>query len=204
MATNGGKRSSAPGNNSSLILGILVGMVLGLVIAGGVAWHLSKRPAIPANGKETADAAAASAPVPARPAPTAAAPTPPRHAPAASAVGEGKPRFQFYEILTDKEGAPKKSGHAPAPPREHTPPAAAASSYFLQAGSFTNTGDAESMKARLALLGMQASIQSADIPGKGTYYRVRLGPYRSNDELNKANATLKQNGINDAAPVRAQ
>jgi cell division protein FtsN len=51
---------------------------------------------------------------------------------------------------------------------------------------------------------MEANVQTADVPGKGMYYRVRLGPYHNTNELNAANNTLKQNGINDAAPVRAQ
>jgi len=206
MAGNG-KRSSASGDNSSLILGILVGMVIGLAIAGGVAWHLSKRPGAFTNKdlRETAPAAAAgnSAPAPQKPTAATEART---GSPAASGVGEGKPRFEFYKILTDKDSpAPKSAGHpansVSAPKSPAGTPATKA--YLVQAGSFGSADDADKLKARLALLGLEANIQSADVPGKGTYYRVRLGPYHSAAEANKANDTLKQNGITDAQ-VRAQ
>jgi len=202
MANNGGSRSSASGSNSSLILGILIGMVLGLAVAGGVAWHIAKRPN-PYNNKEQRDTTPAEpvAPVTAARQP-AVSTTPP---PAASGV-DGRPRFEFYKILTDKEGASTKSGHRPstAPAKESPKPSAQSGAYFLQAGSFSSAEDADKLKAKLALLGMEAGVQSADVPGKGTYYRVRLGPYHNTNELNAANNTLKQNGINDAAPVRAQ
>lgn len=214
MAGNGGRRSSAPGNNSSLILGILVGMVLGLVVAGAVAWHISKRPNT-FTSKETHEkeqhestAAAPTPPPPVRPKPavTAAAPAP-APAPAASGVGDGKPRFEFYQVLTGKEGAPpRNSTHtaASAPAPKAAPRTASQAPMLLQAGSFASADEADRLKAKLALLGMEATVQSANVPGKGTYYRVRLGPYHSTEELNKANSTLKQNGINDAAQVRAQ
>lgn len=207
MANNGGRRSSAPGNNSSLVLGILVGMVVGLAIAGAVAWHLSKRPSA-FTSKEQHEPQETAAPVPAATPqkPPVAAATPP--ATAASGVANGKQHFTFYEILTDKESpSGKGSGHASSS-RTATPPKdtakTAASSYFLQAGSFASSDDANKLKEKLALLGMESSVQTADVPGKGTYYRVRLGPYHSQDEMSKAKDALKQNGIGDAAQVRAQ
>lgn len=207
MASNGGKRSSAPGNNSSLILGILIGMVVGLAVAGAVAWHISKRPNAFTNKEQAEPTATAPAnPASAAPKPHAAVAAP-TTAPAASAVNDGKPRFEFYKILTDKENAaPKNGGHAgtsgTAP--KATVKATAAAPLLLQAGSFASADEADKMKAKLALLGMEASVHAAEVPGKGTYYRVRLGPYRNAEDLNKANSTLKQNGINDAAPVRGQ
>ncbi|HEY5993427.1 MAG TPA: SPOR domain-containing protein [Gallionellaceae bacterium] len=212
MATNGGRRSSAPGNNSSLILGILIGMVAGLAVAGGVAWHISKRPTV-FTSKESHESPAATPAVSTAPASkppvTAAAP----QKPAASGVPNDK-RFTFYEILPDKETASNKTAgraagnHAATTPpkeapKENSKPAAAAA-YFLQAGSFSSSDDANKLKEKLALLGMESNVQPAEVPGKGTWYRVRLGPYRSPDELNKAKDSLKQNGINDAAQVRAQ
>lgn len=206
MANNGGNRSSAPGNNSSLILGILIGMVLGLAIAGGVAWYISKRPNTFLN-KEQREATTTGSAVPGtgtqKPTVPAMQPT---TAPAASGVGDTKPRFEFYKILTDKEGAAAKNSGRPAvsttASKETVMPSGLP--YFLQAGSFSNADDADKLKAKLALLGIEASVQTAEVPGKGMYYRVRLGPYHSADEINRANNTLKQNGINDAAQIRAQ
>lgn len=208
MANYGGKRSSAPGNNSSLILGILIGMVLGLTVAGGVAWYISKRPNTFLN-KEQHETTTAVPAVPGTATPKPAVPAvQPPPSPAASGVGETKPRFEFYKILTGKEGAtPKNSGHpavSPTAPKVTARPSPQNASYFLQAGSFSTAEDADKLKAKLALLGMEASVQTADVPGKGMYYRVRLGPFHNAEELGSANNTLKQNGINDTAQVRAQ
>lgn len=204
MATHGGSRSSASGSNSSLILGILIGMVLGLAIAGGVAWHIAKQPS-PFLNKEGRDVLPADQANPAAPA-TQAAPAP-------GATGsDGKPRFEFYKILTDKDSAtPRGAGTSTATvpnisiqPSTQSKTPALGISYFLQAGSFSTASDADKLKAKLAMLGMEASVQTADVAGKGTRYRVRLGPYRNASELSQANNTLKENGINDAAQVRAQ
>ncbi len=206
MANNGGRRSSsAPGNNSSLILGILIGMVVGLAVAGGVAWHLSTRPSAftSKEQKEQRDSQAAAPAAPATPAqkqPAVATQT----TTAASAVANGKQHFTFYEILPDKESPSSKTQAHTAPAVKESAKAQTATSYFLQAGSFANSDDANKLKVKLALLGMESNVQTADVPGKGTYYRVRLGPYHSPDELSKAKEALKQNGINDAAQVRAQ
>ena len=75
------------------------------------------------------------------------------------------------------------------------PTPAAGEQYFLQAGAFPNSADADNLKARLALLGFEAAIQTAELPGKGLWHRVRLGPYTSLDELNKVRAALIQNEI---------
>src|SRR5512141_539920 len=163
MAANGGRRASAPGNNSSLILGILVGMVLGLAIAGAVAWHLSTRPTA-FTSKEQHEA-------PAVPAPAAAAPKPPvtatasKPAPAAAGVSDGKKNdYTFYRILTDEEnpqakGTAHKATTAPKEPKEHAKATTAAGSSFLQAGFVASADDAHKLKATLALLGMKANVQ---------------------------------------------
>ena len=82
-------------------------------------------------------------------------------------------------------------------------PAASTSIYFLQEGAYTNMDDADKVKAKLALLGMVANVQAANIPDKGLWYRVRLGPYKNSTEMNDALAALKLNGLN-AAPIKVQ
>jgi cell division protein FtsN len=74
--------------------------------------------------------------------------------------------------------------------------------YYVQAGSFQNVSDAEKLKAKLAFSGFEASIQTATIPDKGVWHRVRLGPY-NDDEAGKTVISLKQNGI-IATQVHAQ
>lgn len=200
MANNGGRRSSGS-DNSSLILGILIGMVLGLLVAGAVAWHLSNRPKsfMLKDQREAPTEPAAAGGTSAKPRPAATAP---QGGSAASGVAGEKPRFEFYRILTDKDNTAARNPSSANPLPKTEAKESPAASLFLQAGSFASAVEADRLKARLALMGMEAAVQPAEVPGKGTYYRVRLGPYRSTDELNKANTTLKQNGISNAAPVR--
>lgn len=92
---------------------------------------------------------------------------------------------------------------AVAPP---TAPAIAAAGdgarYILQAGSFGASGDAEALKARIALLGLSARVESADISGK-TMYRVRMGPYATASDLAAAKQKLGNGGL-PALAIRAK
>ncbi len=88
----------------------------------------------------------------------------------------------------------------PAPePAPATPAAPAAGQdsqarYILQAGAFGASGDAEAVKARIALLGLNARVESASINGK-TVYRVRMGPYGTATELAAAKDKLANGGL---------
>lgn len=84
------------------------------------------------------------------------------------------------------------------------PPVAAAddSRYLLQAGAFAASGDAEAVKARIALLGLGARVESAQINGK-TVYRVRMGPYGTASELAEAKRKLASGGL-PAMAIRAK
>jgi cell division protein FtsN len=67
-------------------------------------------------------------------------------------------------------------------------------SYQLQAGAFRQQEDAESMKAKLSLLGYESRILNAQVNGE-TLYRVRVGPYKQFDDMNKAKGRLSENRI---------
>ena len=72
---------------------------------------------------------------------------------------------------------------------------------WLQAGSFASEGDAENLKAQLAMAGMEASLQQATLPDKGVRYRVRLGPYDNVEEVNRVKSDLAKRGF-DATVIR--
>lgn len=74
--------------------------------------------------------------------------------------------------------------------------------YYLQAGSFRDISDAESTRAKLALLGFEAAI-SDHSSDSGVLHRVRLGPYNQVESMNKARAKLLDSGV-DVAIVRSQ
>lgn len=204
MSRNTGNKSTAPRKGGSpLLTGILVGMVIGVGLAAGLAWYILKSPSPFVNKEQVVAKPPIDAAKPAASAGTAAPNAQP--ATAASGVSDGKPRFEFYKVLTDKQDAavavPTKPADKPQP--TDSKPAAASEPQFLQAGSFSSADDAEKLKARLALLGIEAGIQTATIPDKGVWHRVRLGPYKNADEMSRARALLKQNGV-DATPMRAQ
>ncbi len=95
---------------------------------------------------------------------------------------------------TGTASAPAPATAADAPPSE--------ARYILQAGAFGGSGDAEAVKAKIALLGLNARVESAQIGGK-TVYRVRMGPYGTASELADAKAKLSSGGL-PAMAVRAK
>jgi cell division protein FtsN len=193
-------RPNSGGNEFPVFAGILLGIVMGLAIAGGIAWFvLKKNPVATVQPREAPQAAKPAT------APEKTATAKPAATGTASGSSDGKARFEFYKELTDTNASRKAERHAatvtkPAPSAK---PADNAGVYFLQEGAYSNSDDAEKVKAKLALLGMMANIQPANIPDKGVWYRVRLGPYKNSTEMNEALATLKLNGLK-AAPIRAQ
>jgi len=154
---------------------------------------------------------------------TAATPaTPPTEAQRAQAALEGRP-LPAPVSETVRQPAPisetttrpaQVATTAPAPtattPRPTPTPAvataAAAASdnvrYILQAGAFGASGDAEATKAKLAMMGLAARVESAQINGN-TVYRVRMGPYGTAGELAEAKAKLNGTGL-QAMAIKAQ
>jgi cell division protein FtsN len=85
-----------------------------------------------------------------------------------------------------------------AAPAAAVPQPTGSSGSLLQVGAFPNAADAETLKAKLALQGFMANVQSVNIGGQ-TYNRVRLGPFRSATELESTKQRLAGAGINAIA-----
>ena len=104
--------------------------------------------------------------------------------------------------------APRPAAATPAPVAAAAAPAAAPAAasenvrYILQAGAFGASGDAEATKAKLAMMGLAARVESAQINGN-TVYRVRMGPYGTASELAEAKAKLNGTGL-QAMAIKAQ
>ncbi len=196
MSRNYNPRSASPGKGMSLLAGILIGMVLGLIIAAIMAWYILKTPSSIVSN--VTHEAAKLVPDSVKPESATSAKSGPGQSSGVS--GDGKPRFEFYKVLTDKQDATTSA--APVQANRPADKAISREAYFLQAGAFTSTDEADRLKAKLAMLGVEAAIQDAMVSDK-TMHRVRLGPYKNEDEMKKILAILKQNGI-DATPMRAQ
>ena len=101
---------------------------------------------------------------------------------------------------SEDAATPASAAPTPAAPAPSTPAAPVATNtdnqapYILQAGAFGASGDAEAVKARIALLGLNARVESASINGK-TVYRVRMGPYGTATELAAAKNKLANGGL---------
>ncbi len=74
--------------------------------------------------------------------------------------------------------------------------------YQVQAGAFRTPEDAESQRAKLGMLGMDAKVTEREQSGR-TVYRVRVGPYNNKDEAERVKEKLDSNGF-DTALVRIQ
>jgi len=192
------------GTGGGFLAGMFLGLLIGLAIALGIALYLNKTPIPFASRAKPADEDR-----PAKPSALAGLPqggTPVK--PAAPPKAPDKPRFDFYKILvggeeplSDRELREKLSA-SKAPRTDTTVVASAAKDvYFIQAGAFQNPADADNQKARLAILGFESNVEPASLPDKGTFYRVRLGPYTKVEDLNRVRQSLAQNGI-DASLVK--
>jgi len=186
------------------LLGLIFGLILGLCIAVGVAMVIYKTPFPFANKTGAVDRAAPASnqlsdpnkplygkkppvkePVPGAPAPTVSEET-------------IKPPV-VDKPTTAKEKAQQKAEAARAD-------AAKAESadekwiYYLQAGAFGAMADAESMKAKLALMGFEANVSEYQAE-TGALHRVRIGPFGQLETMNRVRTKLSDNGV-DVAVVR--
>lgn len=173
-------QAKKPGN--PMLVGIFIGMLIGLAIALAVAVFIKRSPS-PFVERSNPPEISSSEPV--KPEPAASAETPTE-----KPKSTDKPRFDFYTILPGTEEPVTEKDI-----KQQDPASAVKSQYFLQAGAFQKEADADNLKAKLALMGIEASIQTATVPDKGVWHRVRVGPYDNVDDLNRIRGTLTQNGI---------
>ena len=224
--------SSFTRQRGSTLTGLIIGLIVGLGIAVAVALTITKgaspftdktvkagRPADPAPGqaqdpnkpmyanrdaareanKEITEKAAA------RAGGTDAAPAP------STRPADADPLGQAIAAMKDPAPAPARvepkpetrvASVAPAAPAPAAAPAAGEYIYYLQAGAFRDLSDAEATRAKLALLGFEATI-SDRTSDSGVLHRVRIGPYNQVETMNKARAKLLDSGV-DVAIVRNQ
>jgi cell division protein FtsN len=171
------------------LFGLFTGVVIGLVVSLGIAFYLNRTPVPFITAKAKTEQ-----PNPAKPPSITGLP----QTAAKPAAAPEKPKFDFYKILpgaeepvTERELRERLRASRSQPGQQEV----AKDVYFIQAGSFQNPADADNQKARLAILGFESSVEPANLPDKGTWYRVRMGPYQKLDEINRIRQSLAQNGI---------
>jgi cell division protein FtsN len=181
-------------SQGSFLVGISVGVLIGLLVALGIAFYLNKAPMPFLTAKPTK---AEKDVVSGKPPAIAGMP----QGSAALPSGAEKPKFDFYKILPGQEEPVTEKELRERAKAARGQQEASRDVYFIQAGSFQNPADADNQKARLAILGFESSVEPANLPDKGTWYRVRLGPYTKVEEINRVRQALAQNGI-DASLVK--
>ncbi len=161
-------------SNNPMVTGIVIGVLIGLAIALMVALYIN---AAPSPFRQQASTSAAGK----------AAASPNGQKPNAKAESQ-KNRFTYYDILpgTERPVTEQEIKQAPQGSKDQ---------YYLQAGSFPNETDANNLKAKLALMGIEATIQTVSVPDKGVWHRVRVGPFSDAEDMNTARTTLAQNGM---------
>lgn len=190
MAKAPRKKAPARSNRGSTLVGVFIGLVLGVLLCAGVMWYINGS-SLPLQVREAAPSAAAVGNEP------AALPGKPGD------KAQVKPRFDFYETLPGRQAPQPATETAPdaavvEPPPAAEPPAAVPPSFILQAGAFSSEEEADNLRARLALMGLESSVQPHAVAGKDTLYRVRLGPFATMDDLKRVRAELAENGIEGA------
>jgi len=110
-------------------------------------------------------------------------------------VQDAKAEFIFYTQLRDAEIIVPDS--PPNALRETKAEKGQDEVFILQAGSFKNPQDADSLRANLLLLNMNAKVEKVSSSKGGTWHRVLVGPFQSSSKLAGARSTLLQNGIDN-------
>jgi len=105
------------------------------------------------------------------------------------------PRFDFYTILPELEVAIPEEELIAASKKSASPDTTTGIDYMLQAGSFRSMEQADRLKAKLALEGIVASIQTVRIKDSETWHRVRVGPINDIATLNQTRKRLSDMGV---------
>lgn len=192
------KAKPTVGKGSPFFSGLLVGLLLGIGASVGVALYVKK-------GESAFQEKVTPAPnIDATSKPANKTVTP-EVAPSAE-MPKKEDRFTFYGILTGSESPVTEQEVKQATEKKtlqanNDKPATPSENYYLQVGAFQTEQEADNTKAKLALIGLEAVVQTATIPEKGILHRVRVGPLANLEEINKARSELARNGF-DAALIK--
>ena len=169
------------------LFGLFTGVVIGLAVSLAIAFYLNKSPVPLLAGTKIKPAEKDTGKSPA----VAGLPQT-----ATASTAPDKPKFDFYKILPGaEEPVTERELRERMRANKSGQQEASKDVYFIQAGSFQNPADADNQKARLAILGFESSVEPANLPDKGTWYRVRMGPYSKLEEINRIRQSLASSGI---------
>ena len=127
-----------------------------------------------------------------REAPQSVAAKPKTEAPATETLEDliPAPVFEFYDRFKE-ERVEVPQYDTP----QHRAKAQQTHEYYLQVASFRTREDADSLRARLLLLNMEAQIETSKLSSGEARYRVIAGPFNNKSELARGRDTLVSNGL---------
>jgi cell division protein FtsN len=212
------KPAGQKSQKGGFVLGLIVGLLVGLAVALGVALYITKVP-IPFINKvpqRTAEQDAAEAernrnwdpnsalagrnPAPGTSASGVVTGTEPPVRPAvAPAIEPPAPAVSASLPRTARAAA---SGAAPRASQATAALTSGAFTYFVQAGAYSRSEDAEQQRAKLAMLGLDSRLTEREQGGK-MVYRVRVGPFDRREDAESTKEKLTDSGV-DAALVAVQ
>jgi len=186
----------------STLVGFVLGLIAGLAIAVIVALFVTRAPIPFANKVGRAPDTPVKGPEPGTRLPDPNRPLYPKDANKAEELGAQGSALPASPGGTAGTPAPAPDTRGGAPVVEKSVPATATATpdsgeirqTFLQAGAFKSPDEADNMKAKLALLGLEARVSPVERAGT-TLYRVRVGPYARAEDLNRVRDRLTENGI---------
>jgi cell division protein FtsN len=161
--------------------GVVIGLCIGLAVAGGVylkdhrtegaAAHSARAVPRKSHANDVPDGDGGDGAVPAVPAKS----------------------YDFYDML------PKFEVVVPEKEKDVKPdirpvPETRRGTYVLQAGSYKNFADAERVRAQLALQGIEAKVQKVSVDSE-SWARIRIGPLTNLEELNRLRQVLRKADI---------
>jgi cell division protein FtsN len=175
------RRRKAPTTGFSGWTGMVIGLSLGLAVAGAIYLkdhHADLAPAPGAkpvkkkgHGYEGGDAESSDTGTPDAP-------------PKSYSFYDMLPKFEV--VVPEKEKDVKPDTRAVPETRRGT--------YVLQAGTYKNVADADRARAQLSLLGIEGNVQKVTV-NSDSWLRVRIGPVTSLDELNRLRQILRKADI---------
>lgn len=175
---------------SPFLTGLLVGLLLGVGLSLGVTLYI-KGSDSPFNDKKDIpnNSEMLSEKLPKQKIATESA-LPSDENPDETAQNKTDNQFDFYTILPETESTVTEQEV------KESALTVKKDNYFLQVGAFQEEADADNMKAKLALQGFEAVVQTATIPEKGIWHRVRVGPLSDISQINKIRSDLTTGGFN--------
>ncbi len=193
------ERSKPAKKGNPFLTGLLIGFLLGVAASLSVVMYIKggespfASQSNPDTGKSISDKIQDNAK--AADADSSALPTDanPNATDGSAANKDDKTRFDFYNILPGSESAVSKEEESKL--KESAQEPVVQKSYYLQVGAFQTSEEADNMKAKLALQGFEALVQTASIADKGVMHRVRVGPLKDLEQINKTKNDLLKNGF---------